>query len=189
MIRKIKINPNWLYHQVRFEKMPNILKNNAILSKRLQGYDKITSNVWNGLDYISLSKKDENYIWKSSYRRFISSSYAFIFDEIEAIETEYVEDNYEYFQNISNLSFDKRYSVYEDEYQVKDEISIDKVIGIKIPNTDINRYPREFYNKKDCAINEFLNILDGKMMEVPFIDVDKKLQIDKKDIKKYILER
>lgn len=111
MIRKIKINPNWLYHQIRFEKMPNILKNNAILSKRLQGYDKITSNVWNGLDYISLSKKDTNYIWKSSYRRFISPSYAFIFNGIEAIETEYVEDDYEYWRHISNLSSNKRYSI------------------------------------------------------------------------------
>ena len=125
MIRKIEINPNWFYHQVRFEKMPNILKNNAILSKRLQGDNTITSNAWNGLDYISLSKKDENYIWNSSYRRFISSSYAFIFDEIEAIETE---------------------------------------------------------------IDEFLNIIDGKM-QVPFIDIDNELQIDKKDIKKYLLER
>ena len=42
MIRKIKINPNWLYHQIHFEKMPNILKNNAILSKRLQGDNTIT---------------------------------------------------------------------------------------------------------------------------------------------------
>ena len=93
MIRKIRINPNWLYHQVCFEKLPNILKNNAILSKRRQGDNTITSNAWNGLDYISLSKKDKNYIWKSSYRRFISPSYAFIFNGIEAIETEYVEDD------------------------------------------------------------------------------------------------
>lgn len=188
MIKKIRINPNWLYHQVRFEKLPNILKNNAILSKRRQGDNTITSNAWNGLDYISLSKKDGNYIWNSSYRRFISSSYAFIFDEIEAIETEYVEDNYDYFQNISNLSFDKRYSVYEDEYQVKDKIAIDKVIGIKIPDTNIKHYPREFYDRKDCAIDEFLNIIDGKL-QVPFIDIDNELQIDKKDIKKYLLER
>ena len=188
MIRKIKINPNWFYHQVRFEKMPNILKNNAILSKRLQGYDKITSNVWNGLDYISLSKKDTNYIWKSSYRRFISPSYAFIFKGIEAIETEYVEDDYEYWRHISNLSSNKRYSIYEDEYQIKNIIGLDKVIGIKIPDTDINHYPREFHDRKDCAIDEFLKIIDGKM-QVPFIDIDNELQIDKKDIKKYLLER
>ena len=188
MIRKIEINPNWFYHQVRFEKMPNILKNNAILSKRLQGYDKITSNVWNGLDYISLSKKDKNYIWKSSYRRFISPSYAFIFNGIEAIETEYVEDDYEYYRLISNLSSNKRYSIYEDEYQIKNKISLDKVIGIKIPNADINHYPREFHDRKDCAIDEYLKIIDGKM-QVPFIDIDNELQIDKKDIKKYLLER
>ena len=189
MIRKIEINPDWFYHQIRFESLPLILKDNAIISKRMQGYDKVTSNIWNGLDYISLAKKDTSYIWKSSYKRFISPSYAFIFNEIEALETEYVEEPCEYRKHLSKLSSDKRYSVYEDEYQIKNKISLDKVIGIKIPNTDINRYPREFYNKKDCAINEFLNILDGKMMEVPFIDVDKKLQIDKKDIKKYILER
>ena len=188
MIRKIEINPNWFYHQVRFEKMPNILKNNAILSKRLQGDNTITSNAWNGLDYISLSKKDKNYIWKSSYRRFISPSYAFIFNGIEAIETEYVEDDYEYYRLISNLSSNKRYSIYEDEYQIKNKISLDKVIGIKIPNADINHYPREFHDRKDCAIDEFLKIIDGKM-QVPFIDIDNKLQIDKKDIKKYLLER
>ena len=188
MIRKIRINPNWLYHQVCFEKLPNILKNNAILSKRRQGDNTITSNAWNGLDYISLSKKDKNYIWKSSYRRFISPSYAFIFNGIEAIETEYVEDDYEYYRLISNLSSNKRYSIYEDEYQIKNKISLDKVIGIKIPNVDINHYPREFHDRKDCAIDEFLKIIDGKM-QVPFIDIDNELQIDKKDIKKYLLER
>ena len=188
MIRKIKINPNWLYHQVRFEKLPNILKNKAILSKSRQGDNTITSNAWNGLDYISLSKKDKNYIWKSSYRRFISPSYAFIFNGIEAIETEYVEDDYEYYRLISNLSSNKRYSIYEDEYQIKNKIALDKVIGIKIPNADINHYPREFHDRKDCAIDEFLKIIDGKM-QVPFIDIDNELQIDKKDIKKYLLER
>ena len=35
---------------------------------------------------------------------------------------------------------------------------------------------------------EFLKIIDGKM-QVPFIDIDNELQIDKKDIKKYLLER
>lgn len=185
MIRKIKINPNWLYYQVRFEKLPNILKNKAILSKRRQGDNTITSNVCNELDYISLSKKVENYIWKSSYQRFISSSYAFIFGEIDAIEAECIFDDYEYLENIS---FDKRYSVYEDEYQVKDIITIDKVIGIKIPDTNIKHYPREFCGRKDCAIDEFLSLIDSKI-QVPFIDIDKESEIDKKDIKKYLLER
>ena len=137
---------------------------------------------WIRLYYISLSKKDENYIWKSSYRRFISPSCAFIFKEIETIETEYVEDDYEYYRHISNLSSNKRYSIYEDEYQIKNKIGLDKVIGIKIPDTDINHYPREFHDRKACAIDEFLKIIDGKI-QVPFID------IDKKDIKKYLLER
>ena len=188
MIRKIYINRNWFYYQIHFETLPNILKDNAILSKRLQGDNTITSNAWNGLDYISLSKKDKNYIWKSSYRRFISPSYAFIFNGIEAIETEYVEDDYEYYRLISNLSSNKRYSIYEDEYQIKNKISLDKVIGIKIPNVDINHYPREFHDRKDCAIDEFLKIIDGKM-QVPFIDIDNELQIDRKDIKRYLLER
>ena len=188
MIRKIYINRNWFYYQIHFETLPNILKDNAILSKRLQGDNTITSNAWNGLDYISLSKKDKNYIWKSSYRRFISPSYAFIFNGIEAIETEYVEDDYEYYRLISNLSSNKRYSIYEDEYQIKNIIGLDKVIGIKIPNADINHYPREFHDRKDCAIDEFLKIIDGKM-QVPFIDIDNELQIDRKDIKRYLLER
>ena len=39
MIRKIDINRNWFYQQIHFETLPNILKDNAILSKRLQkGY-------------------------------------------------------------------------------------------------------------------------------------------------------
>ena len=45
-----------------------------------------------------------------------------------------------------------------------------------------------FYDRKDCAIDEILKIIDGKM-QVPFIDIDNELQIDKKDIKKYLLER
>ena len=97
MIKSIDINPDWFYHRMQLEKLEDILNTGAILSRRKLGYQKMNHTTWNGLDYISLSKREEELIWNSSYNRFISFSYAFILGFIPAEKTEYIEDNNYYF--------------------------------------------------------------------------------------------
>ena len=92
------------------------------------------------------------------YKKIIAGSYALILEDIEVVPTIYKKDNYEYWRFLSTILKNKQYSAYLDEYQAKDAIGLDKVVGIKVP-------------------------------EVPFIDIERKLQIDKKEIKKYLIER
>ena len=190
MIKSIDINPDWFYHRMQLEKLEDILNTGAILSRRKLGYQKMNHTTWNGLDYISLSKREEELIWNSSYNRFISSSYAFILGSIPAEKTEYIEDNnYELWRKLSKLFPNKRFSPYEDEYQVKDEISLDTVVGIKIPDRDKKFSSVEYYKEKDWAIDVVLNKLGSNLESVPFIDVNEGLQIDRCDIKKYMKNR
>ena len=189
MIKKIAINPDWFYHRIQLEKLEDILNTGAILSRRQQGYQKMDHTTWNGLDYISLAKREES-VWNSSYRRFISSSYAFILAGIPVNNTKYIEDyNYELWRKLSKLFPSQRFSPYEDEYQVKDEISLDAVIGIKIPDKEKDFSSVEFYKEKDCAIDIVLNKLGSNLESVPFIDINEGLQIDRCDIKKYMKNR
>lgn len=189
MIKKIAINSEWFYHRIQLEKLEDILSTGAILSKRKQGYKKMSYATWNGLDYISLAKREES-VWNSSYKRFISSSYAFILDGISAKETKYVEDNnYELWCLLYKGFLNKRFSPYEDEYQVKDKIGLDAVVGIKIPDKEKEFSSVEFYKEKDCAIDSVLNMIGSNLEGIPFIDINEELQIDKSDIKKYMKNR
>ena len=190
MIKSIDINPDWFYHRMQLEKLEDILNTGAILSRRKLGYQKMNHTTWNGLDYISLSKREEELIWNSSYNRFISSSYAFVLGSIPAEKTEYIEDNnYELWRKLSKLLPNKRFSPYEDEYQVKDEISLDTVVGIKIPDRDKKFSSVEYYKEKDWAIDVVLKKLGSNLESVPFVDVNEGLQIDRCDIKKYMKNR
>ena len=189
MIKKIAINPDWFYHRIQLEKLEDILNTGAILSRRKQGYRKMNHTTWNGLDYISLAKREES-VWNSSYKRFISSSYAFILAGIPVNNTKYIEDyNYELWRKLSKLFPSQRFSPYEDEYQVKNKISLDTVIGIKIPDKEKDFSSVEFYKEKDCAIDIVLNKLGSNLESVPFIDINEGLQIDRCDIKKYMKNR
>ena len=59
MIKKIAINSDWFYHRIQLEKLEDILNTGAILSRRKQRYRKMNHTTWNGLDYISLAKREE----------------------------------------------------------------------------------------------------------------------------------
>lgn len=190
MIKKIEINPDWFYHRIWLDNLPGILDKKAILSERKQNRQVPFQEQWNGNDYISLAKRDLNIIiYNSSYKKIIAGSYALILEDIEVVPTIYKKDNYEYWRFLSTIFKNKRYPAYLDEYQAKDAISLDKVVGIKVPEIHTGYIPGTFYEGKDCAIDEIINRIDGKIPEVPFIDIERKLQIDKKEIKKYLIER
>lgn len=189
MIKSIDVNLDWFYHRIWLDNLKGIVDKKAILSKRKQNRQIPFPEQWNGNDYISLAKRDVGLIYNSSYKKIIAGSYALIVEDVKAIPTIFKEKNYEYWRFISTIFLNKRYSIYLDEYQVKDIIDIDKVIGIKVPEEPTGYIPGTLFEEKDCAIDEILNIIDGKLPEVPFIDVEKKLQIDKSEIKQYLIER
>lgn len=189
MIKSIDINPDWFYHRIWLDNLKGIVDKKSILSKRRQNRQVPFPEQWNGNDYISLAKRDLNIIYNSSYKRIIAGSYALILEDIEAVPTIFKEKNYEYWRFLSTIFPTKRYSTYLDEYQVKDAINIDKVVGIKVPEEHTGYIPGTFFEGKDCAIDEIINIIDEKLPEVPFIDLEAKLQIDKKEIKQYLIER
>lgn len=193
-IRNLDINPDWFYHQITPYSMKDILMSGKILSKRKRGQNKLSFDYsgWNGLDYISIAKYDDSVnVYASSYIRFIRSQYAFVLDGISADKTIYKEKNYNFWRRIAeNPLCKKRYSCYEDEWQVKDYISTDKIIGIKIPEQDMfASHGMPVYCNEDLSINLFLDELALCNVELPFIDVDNKKLIEKDSIKQYILDR
>ena len=195
MIQNIQINPDWFYHKIDDSVvLKNILDDGAILSMRRRGYRKNDSFCWNGLDYISVAKRSTDFnisCYYSSYKSIISGQYAFVLENIDVSSTHFKKGNYDFWRTISRCFPSRRYSCYKDEYQVKDSIPIDKVVGIKIPTKCELRYNSYFpiYTSKDCFVDSFLQVLVDEESNLPFIDVDEGLQMDKSDIKKYMLER
>lgn len=125
---------------IAITKMIEIIQSGAIKSRRLQG---VTSEFgFNGDDYISIcSKEDEKEYSKypiNAYDRYISNSFCFIIsDDIPAIKVRYIEVYNDFdFETILERMIEKpeqRYSDMFDEWQVKDEINLNHIIGIGIP--------------------------------------------------------
>ena len=53
---------------------------------------------------------------------------------VDAIKTRYIKSYHPLHDILKNLPINRRYSTFLDEYQVRDEIPLEKIIGIKIPN-------------------------------------------------------
>lgn len=130
----------FFYHGTRtINAMIKIFACNRIKSQRLLGYSKGTG--YNGLDYISLCKKEnkKDYIRGrlSAFYNYINGNCCFIIsDEINAIKTEYMECDHmtcEELQIFLEEHSDTRYSDMFDEWQVKDSIPLKYVIGIGLP--------------------------------------------------------
>lgn len=111
-----------------------ILLSEGIKSKRLLG---IKENYgFNGLDYVCvckkhkpLNKETKNY---NAFSMYIDWKFSLIIsDEIDAIKTEYLSEDYYLSKKIRDSH--TKYSDLFDEYQVKDIIPISKIIGITIP--------------------------------------------------------
>ena len=128
----------YFYHGMMPKKEPidkiitmiNIIESGGIKSKRKLKINNLYVG-YNGSDYISLCNKEDNSMYNFFYDNM--NSYE---DEINAIKTlnfdskgKYVS----YMQFYSLAQGDIRYSDMFDEWQVKDEINMDKIIGIGLP--------------------------------------------------------
>ena len=138
-MKHIEINPDWFYHRATQKNFEKIIVSNGIKAKRqsMSPKELLTTKpdiLWNGLWYISLAKAEDNIsINNSSYAFFILGFFAFIIQDITPIKTKV---NRTTLAKLWSATPSKiRYSLYEDEYQIKNEIPLDKIIGIKLPET------------------------------------------------------
>ena len=124
--------------------MLKIIDCGYIKSKRQLGFSK--ENDFNGLDYISLCNKESNdmYIGSTlnSFDNYIKNNFCFIISgDIDATKCEYIDISNCTEEQVKLLSnSDVRYSDMFDEWQVKDEIKLDKIIGIGLPFSLVHSY-------------------------------------------------
>ncbi|MBQ1812935.1 MAG: hypothetical protein II119_03185 [Bacilli bacterium] len=126
--------------------MKSIITSGAIKCRRNLGKtDEPTS--WNGIDYVSVCAYDGDLdIIDSSFGGWIQYCPCFILsNDIDAIKCEYTRD----FTDVGG------YSQYKDEWHVKGDIPIDKVIGIALPDIVFTDEEKELVEDIISAANEF----------------------------------
>lgn len=156
-----------------------------IKSKRLLGYGK--ENDFNGLDYISLCNKGEDYMYEenklNSYENYIKNSFCFIIsDKINAIKCNYI-DIYNCDESQINGNSDERYSDMFDEWQIKDKISLNDIIGIGLPLNYLNKM-KNYYSSLDYQLERIY--LLASMLNLDIVNTDEENFIEKYESKKAI---
>ena len=191
-IRNIKINPEWYYHRVTVDTIDKTILSGSIKPRLLTDKNSIINfeTTWNGQFYVSLAKNLSEIYYDSSYKNFIDGQYAFVIDNIDAVKCVHIDNESELYKIICKMPLKKRYSCWRDEYQVKGEIPLDKIIGIKIPNKKAlwSRYCIG-YLEEDLGISSFLRKFNAVGSNLPFIDLEAGKIIDKDNIKEYILKK
>ena len=121
-----------VYVKTALDVMIEIIESGGIKSKNKRKDNKET--LFNGDDYISVAKWDGGEVERDVFEMFESTFYGWIFGcptfiispDIETVKTD-AYNGYTY-----DASRD-RVSKFRDEYHVKDEIPLDKIVGIAIP--------------------------------------------------------
>ncbi|MBE6157474.1 MAG: hypothetical protein E7160_01620 [Firmicutes bacterium] len=189
-IKNIEINEEWLYHAVNSRVIDKIVLTGHILSRNMQKKyglrPKKGNNIWNGNHFISLSKKNEE--TGSSYTHYSQGLFALIVDDVDAIKTEQKHPDivWEY---VSKLPINKRYSYWKDEYQVRDAIPLDKVVGIKIPSKKDGFWPVLDHAENEEEMKKFIDKVEKLDFDVPYIDVDEGKVIEQDSIRDYMRKR
>ena len=188
--QKIDINEEWFYHRFSSVKLKKIMKSGGLKArKHLSRVDKrsATNGTWNGNHYISLAKRLEGD--QTSFKRYIEGEFAFIIDpNLDAIKAK-VKDLDSFYEMIAKLPIRKRFAGREGEYQVKGQIPIDKIVGIKIPSGERffwDTYPKD-HNEKE--LDKILEILDEYNSDLPFIDVERGQIVSRDEIKDYLAKK
>lgn len=186
-IKEIIINPDWFYHRLKEEDFDKIILSGGLYSKRKLGKKENKNLSSNGRDFISLSKriaiKEGTHISDYSYPYYIDWHFGYVIEGVDAIKTRYIKSYHPLHDILKNLPINRRYSTFLDEYQVRDEIPLEKIIGIKIPNL-----------QSGCLDlvhgEETLEFLLEKMeltgYDFPFIDIENKKRIEPNKIKRYM---
>ncbi len=184
-ISNIIINPDWFYHKLKEENFDGVILSGGLKSARMRGVRK---DLWNGYDFISLAKKmDRIGDFTSpdySYGCLISDSYAYVIENIKAVKTRYIKNHHEFCYSLSKLPIPIRFSYWLDEYQVRDEIPLEKIIGIKIPYLQ-----RDSIESDKMILSHLLEKMDMLDYSCPFIDLENKKRIEPNRIEQYIKRR
>lgn len=181
----IEINQDWFYHQINIENFKDIMTSREIKPPiQLNPLSEIDIETANGPFYISLAKKT-NLIYDSSYNQFIRDHYALIIDNIKTKKAYRMEDATLFLSTkLLRMFLPIRFSNWKDEYQTRKSISLDKVIGIKIPQKE-----RRYYISKNQCVDFFLQVMEDTNTYFPFIDTEEQVQINPMDIEEYIKKR
>lgn len=187
-IENLEINEDWLYHQIDAVKLAKIIKSGGLKARKLLSKEdkrKSENGIWNGRHYISFAKKAEGK--DTAYDHYMSGEFALIFDsDIGAIKTK-VKPVGSIFETIAKLPTSKRFSRWKEEYQVKNFVPFDKVVGIKIPSGErfLAVYEDDEIYKKE-QLEEILQTLDENNLDIPFMDIEEGKEVSKEDLEDYL---
>lgn len=202
-----------------------ILKSGKIKSRRLRGNLDTSKSGFNGIDYISLCdfKRRNNRPYENdpylkgynSYECYIKQSPSFILkkNKIEAIKPTLVEpiifdfDSIDRMRKLGNASYG-RFSDLPDEVQVKNEISLDRCVGLTIPIEYMIREHKdklfsdkeneETYNKDPYSLEELISyikelksLLEAYNLSSKVYDLASQIELDSEDVtqKVYIMTK
>ena len=138
----------YYYHGIRggidinsytINRMFRILESGGLKSNKLLHNSKFGG--YNGIDYISVCSKQDINMYSNyktnAFFNYIYNNYCFIIsDKVDAIKTNYIDSeayDYHYILELMEHNPNIRYSDMFDEYQVKDEIPSNYIIGVGFP--------------------------------------------------------
>jgi len=167
----------YFYHGISGLSAPDImiaiLKSSGIKSRRKQNISYMSG--YNGLDYISLCRKEEKQEYEThrmnAFKSYILNNFCFIIrDDISAIKCEYRTDILEW-DYIKLLEFmdaypERRITDMFDEWQVKDEIPLSNIIGIGLPLKLIRDLQLDGYKEIKTLICEIVFIAEALGLDI-----------------------
>ena len=128
------------YLEDALTKMIEIIKSGGIKSKNKRQATQRT--LYNGDDFISVSRRDEEFDYENgsmldtSFSGWIYGTPVFIISpDIEAVHAKKVPLDYKYDPS------KERVSQFVDEWHVADEIPLDKIVGIALPFQYVDQNP------------------------------------------------
>lgn len=114
----------------------------------------------------------------------IDSSYAYVIRGIKAVKARYIKNHHKLCYSLSKLPVPIHFSYWLDEYQVRNEIPLEKIIGIKIPYLQ-----RDSIESDKMIRSHLLEKMDMLDYSFSFIDVEHKKRIETNRIEQYIKRR
>ena len=190
------------YPKLNLKVLESILKDNALLSRRLQGITN--SSGFNGLDYISLCDYQKRNMYHTNnphytaFNAYIKESLSLIFpiDKLQVI-TPYIlniitknKKGYHHMAYLGNIK-DIRYSDLYDEIQVKDKISLDLLCGITIPVKKMNS-PVLSTDKNIQNIIKHIEKINALLInynhQVPIYDIESMTELDSEENVKRLIK-
>lgn len=186
---------------ITYERLKNILKSDAILSRRMQCIYE--ANGFNGLDYISICDYEKRNIIHpdvpdyTAYNLFIRESLSIIFPKgkFEVITPKILKldeelDKKTYDETSLGTSSKERYSDIYDEVQAQDKIPLNLMSGITFPLHKMNSLFVGQEITTHMVIHELKRIKKLLLKygyDVPFYDIDTKIPLDDEErVKKLV---